>query len=94
LRLPAFCCARGFDCLKHLPKNQNCQYLWAVPMATPASRKWLLLLAVPFLALLCTPLYSRLTPAIFGFPFFYWYQFLWIPLSATITFLVYWKSGR
>jgi len=63
-------------------------------MATRGSQKWLWLLAVPFVALLSTPLYSRMTPAIWGFPFFYWYQFLWIPLSAAITFLVYWKSGR
>jgi len=65
-----------------------------MPMAAQANRKWLLLLAIPFIALLSTPLYSRITPVIWGFPFFYWYQFLWIPLSAAITFLVYRKSGR
>ena len=65
-----------------------------MPMAAQANRKWLLLLAIPFIALLCTPLYSRITPVIWGFPFFYWYQFLWIPLSAAITFLVYRKSRR
>ncbi|PYX99604.1 MAG: hypothetical protein DMG63_08330 [Acidobacteria bacterium] len=63
-------------------------------MARQTNRKWLLLLAIPFIALLCTPLYSRTTPVIWGFPFFYWYQLLWIPLSAAITFLVYRKSGR
>jgi len=63
-------------------------------MARQTNRKWLLLLAIPFIALLCTPLYSRTTPVIWGFPFSYWYQFLWIPLSAAITFLVYRKSGR
>jgi hypothetical protein len=63
-------------------------------MAAATKRKWLLLLAIPFIALLCTPLYSRINPVVWGFPFFYWYQFLWIPLSATITFLVYRKSGR
>ena len=65
-----------------------------MPMAAQANRKWLLLLAIPFIALLSTPLYSRITPVIWGFPFFYWYQFLWIPLSAAITFLVYRKSRR
>ncbi|HWY68396.1 MAG TPA: DUF3311 domain-containing protein [Terriglobales bacterium] len=63
-------------------------------MAAATKRKWLLLLAIPFIALLCTPLYSRINPVVWGFPFFYWYQFLWIPLSAAITFLVYRKSGR
>jgi len=63
-------------------------------MAAPTNRKWLLLLTIPFIALLSTPVFSRLDPVIWGFPFFYWYQFLWIPLSAAITFLVYRKSGR
>ena len=63
-------------------------------MASRTKRRWLLLLAVPFIALLYTPLYSRMTPMLWGFPFFYWYQFLWVPLSAAITFLVYRKSGR
>jgi hypothetical protein len=61
-------------------------------MAAPQNRKWLFLLAIPFIALLCTPLYSRIDPVVWGFPFFYWYQFLWIPLSAAITYLVYRKS--
>jgi hypothetical protein len=24
-----------------------------------------------------------------GFPFFYWYQLMWLPLSALITYIVY-----
>jgi len=65
-----------------------------MPMASRTRRRWLLLLAIPFIALLSAPLYSRMSPVVWGFPFFYWYQFLWIPLSAAITFLVYRKSGR
>ena len=63
-------------------------------MAASANRKWLWLLAIPFIALLSTPLYSRINPVVWGFPFFYWYQFLWIPLSAAITFLVHLNSSR
>jgi hypothetical protein len=51
-------------------------------------RAWYLLLVLPFVALLC-PVYLRLTPAIAGIPFFYWYQFLLLFLSAGLTGIVY-----
>ena len=54
--------------------------------------KWLWLLLIPGLALAFPPLYSRMGPELFGFPFFYWYQFAWVPLTALITGLVYWKT--
>ena len=60
-------------------------------MANRANRKWLFLLLLPYAALLISPLYSRLTPTLWGIPFFYWYQFAWVPLSACITFFVYRK---
>jgi len=46
-------------------------------------------LAVPFAGTLLPPLYAHSTPALFGFPFFYWYQILWIVLSALIVWVVY-----
>jgi hypothetical protein len=46
-------------------------------------------LAMPFLGLLWPPFYARWTPEIFGIPFFYAYQFLWILLSAGLTAAVY-----
>ena len=46
-------------------------------------RIWLaFLLVLPFAALLWPPFYNRAAPALFGIPFFYWYQLLWIPLGA------------
>ena len=50
-------------------------------------RRWYLLLAVPFLGLLYPPLYATEDPELFGFPFFYWYQFAWVPLTAGLTLL-------
>lgn len=47
------------------------------------------LLVVPFVATLVPPFYARSEPALFGFPFFYWYQILWIVLSALIVWVVY-----
>ncbi len=53
------------------------------------SRWWLLLLLLPFIALLYPPLYSRLEPELWGIPFFIWYQFLWVFITVAITALVY-----
>lgn len=48
---------------------------------------WLLLL--PALGLAFPALYARAEPSLFGFPFFYWYQFAWVIGSAVITAIVY-----
>lgn len=50
---------------------------------------WLLL--IPFIGLLWVPLYNQAEPALFGFPFFYWYQLLWVPITALITFIA-WRA--
>ena len=42
------------------------------------------LLIIPFVAVLWVPFYNRAGPAFWGFPFFYWYQLLWIILSGLI----------
>ena len=60
------------------------------PTAHPKhSRKWYLLLVLPYLGLCFPALYARSTPALWGFPFFYWYQFLWVPLTSLVIYLVY-----
>ncbi|MCJ2136518.1 DUF3311 domain-containing protein [Methylobacterium sp. J-026] len=48
---------------------------------------WLLLL--PFLGLLWVPFYNQRDPMLFGFPFFYWYQLAWVPLTSLILYVVY-----
>jgi len=53
-----------------------------------SARWWYWLLAIPFIALLC-PVYLRQTPALAGFPFFYWYQFMVLFVSAALTAIVY-----
>ena len=52
-----------------------------------------LLLLLPFVGLLWVPFYDFAEPALFGFPFFYWYQLLWVPITALLTFVV-WRSER
>ena len=49
--------------------------------------KWLLL--IPYIALLWVPFYNGTMPSFAGFPFFYWYQFLWVPLTSLLIYVVY-----
>jgi hypothetical protein len=57
----------------------------------PVSRKILagVLLAIPVTALLIVPIYGRTKPTLWGFPFFYWYQLLWVILAAGFTYGAY-----
>jgi hypothetical protein len=53
-------------------------------------RWWVLvLLVLPYLGLCFPGLYARATPALLGFPFFYWYQFGWVVLSSLLLGVVY-----
>jgi hypothetical protein len=52
------------------------------------------LLLVPLVALAIVPAYSKDDPKLWGFPFFYWYQFLWVPVAALLTWLVYTRTRR
>jgi hypothetical protein len=58
-----------------------------------ASRAWYLLLLLPFIGLLWPPFYAKDAPRLGGFPFFYWYQFLWVLVAAVITAIVYWATS-
>jgi hypothetical protein len=53
---------------------------------------WYSLLVLPFVGLLWVPLYNRREPYLAGFPFFYWYQFAWIGVSAALTAVVYFAT--
>ena len=55
------------------------------------SRAWYLLLLPPFVGLLWVPFYAKATPKLFGFPFFYWYQFAWVIGTALLTWIVFRK---
>jgi hypothetical protein len=49
--------------------------------------KWLLIL--PYLAMLWIPSYNASDPTWMGFPFFYWYQLLWVLICSAIIAVVY-----
>jgi hypothetical protein len=62
-------------------------------MENPEKRKAFraihLLLLIPFIATLWVPFYNRALPALDGVPFFYWYQIVWVALTALILWIVY-----
>lgn len=41
-----------------------------------------ILLAAPFVVYLAVPSYAKVRPRLAGFPFFYWWQLLWVILTA------------
>jgi len=57
-------------------------------------RSWLLvLLLIPFIVLLWPPFYDFREPSFIGIPFFYWFQLLWIIITAIITAVVYFAGA-
>jgi hypothetical protein len=56
---------------------------------TPTKFVVALILCVAIVVPLLTMTYSRLEPRLWGFPFFYWYQFLWVFLAAGACYLSY-----
>jgi hypothetical protein len=53
---------------------------------------WLLL--VPVVLVLWPPLFNKITPELFGIPFFYWYQLAVIPIGVVCTTIVYRATTR
>jgi hypothetical protein len=53
---------------------------------------WHLLFVIQFVAVLWPPFYNRIEPLWLGLPFFYWYQMLWVIVSAVITAIVYFAT--
>jgi hypothetical protein len=69
---------------------------WDFPLSTESRVKKSkemrmgLLLLLPFIGLLWVPFYNTdALPSLFGFPFYYWYQLLWVPVTAYLIWLVY-----
>lgn len=52
-----------------------------------------LLLLVPCVLALLTPLYNRVDPVLFGLPFFYFYLLALVPISSLFVYLA-WKVER
>jgi hypothetical protein len=48
-----------------------------------------ILLALAILGTLWVPLYARSAPRLGPFPFFYWFQLIWVPLTAVLCWICY-----
>jgi hypothetical protein len=61
--------------------------------AKPTRRRsrWVLLLILPYLGLCFPRIYARALPTLWGFPFFYWYQFAWVIGTSLLLGIVYRK---
>lgn len=43
----------------------------------------------PAVAVLAVPTYNSATPAVGGFPFFYWYQLIWVVITGVLMVAAY-----
>ncbi|MBK3520355.1 MULTISPECIES: DUF3311 domain-containing protein [Streptomyces] len=59
------------------------------PVVTPVRVIIALCLIAPFVAMLWVGSYAKVDPTLIGIPFFYWYQMLWVLISAALTMLAY-----
>jgi Protein of unknown function (DUF3311) len=54
---------------------------------------WYLLFVIQFAVVLWPPFYNRVEPTLIGIPFFYWFQLLWVIVSAVFTAIVYFATS-
>ena len=55
---------------------------------------WYLLFVIQFAVALWPPFYNKAEPNFFGIPFFYWFQLLWVLVSAVLTAAVYFATDE
>lgn len=48
-----------------------------------------ILFAIIFVIALWVPIFNRVNPSVFGFPFFYWYQIAVVVVSSILIWIVY-----
>jgi len=53
---------------------------------------WYLLFVAQFVVALWPPFYNKSEPYLGGIPFFYWFQLLWVLISAALTAVVYFAT--
>jgi uncharacterized membrane protein len=58
------------------------------------SSPWNWLLLVGIVAPLLVPIYNRVEPTLFGWPFFYWFQLALVGLGVITTVIVYRMTRR
>ncbi|MCO5973188.1 DUF3311 domain-containing protein [Actinoallomurus soli] len=67
----------------------------AAPPTRPLVRVVIaVLLIAPFVIYLAVPSYAKIKPRLAGFPFFYWWQLVWVILTAAFIGLAYALTRR
>jgi len=66
----------------------------APPARTPAKRPSTLvtvavMLAIAIMGSLWVPIFARTQPQLGGFPFFYWYQLILVPVTSVLCWICY-----
>lgn len=56
--------------------------------------RWYLLLPLAIVIPLLTPLYNRISPQLWGLPFFYWCQMAFVVMGASVTGIVQLATRR
>jgi hypothetical protein len=54
------------------------------PILSPLRVVAAVCIVAPFVAMLWIPSYNKTNPTLLGFPFFYWYQLLWVVITALL----------
>lgn len=54
------------------------------PILSPLRAVAAVCIIAPFVAMLWIPSYNKTNPKLLGFPFFYWYQLLWVVITAVL----------
>jgi hypothetical protein len=63
----------------------------AAPQKALHISAWNLLLLVPIF-MVFTPMFNFDSPRLFGMPFYYWFQFAWVPVGVICVGVVYFKT--
>ncbi|WP_194918761.1 DUF3311 domain-containing protein [Catenulispora rubra] len=64
------------------------------PVLTPARLIAAVCVIVPFVAVLWVPIFDKDKPEVAGFPFFFWWQLLWVAVTAALMGLAYFVVRR
>jgi hypothetical protein len=78
------------------PPSNPTRAVRADDVAPPRSDRspWNWLLVLPVVVPLLVPLYNKHDPTLFGWPFFYWVQLVFVALGVLCTALVYRATRR